>query len=363
MQMRTFKNSAGFTLIEILIALALGVLLSSALVQIFGSSKQLASMENALSRMQETGRFALDALAKDVRMAGYQGCADPNDLDLTVIAKQFDDGKFNGNAVIGYEVASDGAFSPTPGADDLVRTVQKTSATGTVFARPGTDVISILFAETEEAELAQGTDVSSNVKLTDNPAGLTQGDFAIVSDCKSAHLFEISNVLTGGGASSEVTFTHASNENTTNKLVPGYQSGAHLMSFENRTYFVADSGRDTPAGEDIYSLYVKEFADSPQEILEGVENLQILYGQQLGSGQLRYVTADDLNLDWGEVVSVRIGVLVQSFSQVADSNDTRTYVLPGASISNSGIGAHAGDRALRKPFTATVKLRNRRQEI
>lgn len=362
------QRQNGFTIIEIMIALALGVLLSSALVQVFSSSRQMASMETSLSRLQETGRFAMGAIAKDIRMAGYQGCADPNDLDITVLAKKFDDETLNFASIVGYETSTTGAFSPALSATDVIRDIQMTSASGK-YARPGTDVVSITFANTTDAELAASTK-SGNVKVSENPTGLSQDDFAIVSDCKSAHLFEITNVTGGGGTT--INFTHAiaaSGDNNNgagnvhNKLEPPYSAGAKLMSFENRTYFVADTERATQFGKPVYSLYVREFDKDPQEILEGVESLQLLYGQQLASGKIRYVKADDADMDWGEVVSVRIGLLIQSFSQVADDNDTRSYELPGATISHTGLGKHAGDRALRRPFTATVKLRNRRQQL
>ena len=79
------KNQRGFTLIELMVALGLGVFITAGLLQAYISSKQLSEMEKALSRIQETGRFAMDAIVKDVRMAGYQGCADPEDLDIIVI--------------------------------------------------------------------------------------------------------------------------------------------------------------------------------------------------------------------------------------------------------------------------------------
>jgi len=142
------------------------------------------------------------------------------------------------------------------------------------------------------------------------------------------------------------------------------------MGFQNRTYFVADTGRTTDSGAVVYALYVREFNGTPQELLEGVESLQIQYGQQLASGNIRYVSANTLQgatyadtaKAFTEVVSLRIGVLAQSYEQVSQQDDTNTYVLPGASISNAGTGAHAGDKALRKAFITTIKLRNRRQD-
>ena len=61
-------------LIEIMIALLIGAFLLGGVLQIFVSSKQTYRMQEGLSRLQENGRFAMDFLARDIRMAGFWGC-------------------------------------------------------------------------------------------------------------------------------------------------------------------------------------------------------------------------------------------------------------------------------------------------
>lgn len=350
----TKGNQRGFTIVEILIALALGVLLSSALVQTFSTTHTLSSMESALSRVQETGRFTLETLARDIRMAGYHGCADPNDVDVTVMAEKLKgSGAFAFESLQGFETdPTSGNFAPALPAGHDLENIEGD-------ARPGSDVISVTFANTSGVTLTAPTGQSANIKVPEIPAGVKKGSFAMISDCKSAHLFEVTN------EPKNFTITHGGNVNDPhNSLDPPYMAGAQLMTYESRTYYVADTGRNTASGAPVYALYVRDLNGISQEILEGVETLQILYGQQLdATGRLRYVTADDADLVWDDVVSVRVGVLVQSFAQVSDVDDTTSYSLPGLNISNASNPAHAGDRALRKPFITTIKLRNRRQEI
>jgi len=61
----------GLTLIEILVALTLSAFLIAGVIQLFIGSKQTYRGHDALSRIQENGRFALDAMSRDIRMAGY----------------------------------------------------------------------------------------------------------------------------------------------------------------------------------------------------------------------------------------------------------------------------------------------------
>jgi type IV pilus assembly protein PilW len=61
----------GFTLIELMIAMLIGVFLMAGVIQIFLSAKQAYRLQENLSRLQENGRFAMDIMTKDIRMAGY----------------------------------------------------------------------------------------------------------------------------------------------------------------------------------------------------------------------------------------------------------------------------------------------------
>ena len=68
------NKQSGFSLIEIMIALLIGVFLLGGMLQIFSVSQQTYRMQSNLARLQENGRFALDFLAHDIRMVGYWGC-------------------------------------------------------------------------------------------------------------------------------------------------------------------------------------------------------------------------------------------------------------------------------------------------
>ena len=69
------RHQRGLTLVELMIAMLLGLFLLGGLLQIFISSKQTYRMQEGLSRLQENGRFAIDFMARDIRLAGYKGCS------------------------------------------------------------------------------------------------------------------------------------------------------------------------------------------------------------------------------------------------------------------------------------------------
>lgn len=57
-----------------MIALVIGIVLLTGIMQIFGSTQLAFSTAEGASRIQENARFALDMLRNDVRMAAHVGC-------------------------------------------------------------------------------------------------------------------------------------------------------------------------------------------------------------------------------------------------------------------------------------------------
>lgn len=73
---RIGSNQAGFTIIELMIGIALGFIVSIMVVGVYLNSRKAKIDTDALSAMQENTRFAMNQLSKDIRMAGFFGGAD-----------------------------------------------------------------------------------------------------------------------------------------------------------------------------------------------------------------------------------------------------------------------------------------------
>jgi type IV pilus assembly protein PilW len=146
------------------------------------------------------------------------------------------------------------------------------------------------------------------------------------------------------------------------------------MRFSSVVYFVADTGRKSPKGAKINALYraSNNMIDNAtaqytvEELIEGIDNMQLLFGERLPSGDVRYVTADEVN-NMLLVESVQIGLLVSGTQDVLHKSDDTFYILPGETIqpkdSSGNLEAtvtYETDRRLRREFTQTVNLRNRR---
>jgi type IV pilus assembly protein PilW len=101
-------------------------------------------------------------------------------------------------------------------------------------------------------------------------------------------------------------------------------------------------------------------ATAAEELLEGVESMQILYGDDsTGDGLAnRYITANAVT-NWNRIVTVRVGLLVHTPEQVSPETDNRIYNVAGTVIGTSGAVQHAADQRMRFAFNSTVKIRNR----
>lgn len=243
----------GFTLVEIMIALLIGVFLLGGVMGVFLNTKQTYSVQEALSRLQENGRFAMDFLAKDIRMADYRVCQTPTPPS------------FPPPSLI--NVGLDTAITGTEGAADA-----------TNRAKDSPDTITVRWSE---------------------------------QSCSCLHPTPI--------------------------CVPDVDVAP------NRFY-------DITAG----SLQVAN-----QDLIEGVENMQIVYGVDTDAtpdGVANYyVSGTDANFpaatDWAKVVSIRVSLLLQTVEDNIAS-EPLPYTYNGATFTPD-------DRRIRRVYTSTFALRNR----
>ncbi|NOY63550.1 MAG: prepilin-type N-terminal cleavage/methylation domain-containing protein [Gammaproteobacteria bacterium] len=338
----------GFTLVEMMIALTVGLVMMGGIMQIFVSSKQSYNMSDALSGVQENGRVAMDILAQGIRAAGYQGCADPASIPAVAIADNPPTTNLFQNAIRGFETTLAG-WAPA----DLVAIQDD--------AIDGTDVLSIQHASNLGIALTSDMATSAAaIQVGSNADGFAAGDVLFISDCDTVDIFRATAVAGGG----PVTIAHATSQNSSDNLSKPYGTGALVMRYQFNTYFIRDTGRTNAGGEQILGLFQRDVAGNVTELVEGIESMQILYGERSAtSGLVRFVPGDTADLDMTEVVSLRIGLLLYSVGPALDSDNALTFAMPGVDVEPVGTAGavltHPKDRRLRRAFVTTINLRNR----
>lgn len=87
MKRSSHVNQRGFSLVELMIAMLLGLILIAGVVSVFVSSSQTYRLQESLFRVQESGRFALELLRQDLAGAGFQDVLpDTAERDLSIVA-------------------------------------------------------------------------------------------------------------------------------------------------------------------------------------------------------------------------------------------------------------------------------------
>lgn len=349
------RHQRGLTLVELMIAMLLGLFLVGGLLQIFISSKQTYRMQEGLSRLQENGRFALDFITRDIRMAGFRGCssvrqdADNDGIeDFPIIQlKQATPSNFLyqfKTFIEGFEATSTTAWLPAMVADI-------TSPLG------GSDVITIRRADEQGFSLAvtvlnplDGLVLAPGSNANFKSAGFFDSDgnnkcaIAVVSDCTRAIVFQISAIATD-------TLNHdpgicASPDNLNSDL-SGYLPGAQVFPINTISYYVRTANGQA-------SLYRRIGTNDAQELVEGIENMQILYGEDTDAdGTANYYVIANAVADWARVVSVRVSLLLATIEDNAASQPL--------SYTYNGVTVTPADRRIRRVFNSTIAVRNRLQ--
>lgn len=331
----------GFSLVELMIAITLGLVLSAAIIQVFLASRASYQVQESLSMIQENARFGMHFMGRELRMAGYVGCKSVGDIELNVIA--------------------------SPAADDL-RALQGEDNIGegnALNALPGSDTVEILRAGDGSVRLTGNlAPNNANVQIEDNSHNIVKGDYVLISDCMSADLFRVSNSPKPSGKGS-TTLTHANGINTSNRLSKIYGADAEVFGFERTLFFIRDTGRKTASGLPIISLYRQQLGlgsggamTAAEELVEGVENMQLLYGLDTDGDSAvdRYASADTIS-DWQVVVSARLELTLVA-------NDPGVVGRSGAANAQniedaSGNALSNEDGRMRQVFSSVFAIRNR----
>ena len=306
------KRNAGFGLVEILIAMVLGLMLTIGMTNVFLSSKQAYRTQDALSIIQENGRYAMEVLSRNIRMSGYQGCGNLAAVVPNVLASSMPgSGTFSSDQSIrGYEYDGS-AFSPLYG-----NTGSTSDDPGYVSGQPDpvkdSDVITVSRAERIDScggnlKTAMTSDSDSLTVNGDSSCALSTNDYVLVTDCETSDLFRITGVTKG---SSEVQIDHGSTSNKSARLSKPYSTDAEVFRFIHSDYFVAQNSFGQPA------LFVRENGGTPQELVDGVKELQLLYGEDTNSDLAadQYINGTTVS-DWANVTSVRMILTLVSKSQ------------------------------------------------
>jgi len=349
--MRSVRRFRGFTLIELMVAMLLGLIVIGGVTSVFLAGQQTYRTNEALGDVEDGSRTAFEMLARDIRSAGLTGC----DTSSGRVSNTLNPSATNwwadwNNALHGYDNAA--------AIDDpaLTAVLPTSGPTSPVVGQSSVHVIS-----TGGLGLTVNfdTEPGASIHLNETTSDLGVGDVVMICDPDHAAIAQIS----GPNATNITVADH----NTGASISPGNCSkglgyptscspvgNVYTFGHNSRVAKLTASdwyiGNNSAGGTSLYRLSLVNSGSgpvpTPQEMVRNVSSMQILYLQPPGTS---YVTASNVTgtsalgpppTGWAAVDAAQITLTVYSTN-------------PRANVTNSGT--------INRSFTSTTTVRNRVQ--
>jgi type IV pilus assembly protein PilW len=309
------RHLKGFGLVELMIALALGLFLVGGAISVFLNNQQAYRATEQLARMQESGRTSVELMARQLREAGGSPCGRGILTGNTVN----NSGTFWwanwGEGIRGYDnnVAADGVATGTGAAQRIA----------------GTDAVFMTFANASSgAAIASHAPATAALELVNANHGLNTGDIVLVCNYRQAAVLQLTNAsdasptvqhINGAGTPGNCSMGLGFPTDCGTALGAQYSfNDGYALRLSSEIWYVGANGR---GGNSLYRARMANVAGTPttvsEEIAEGVTDLQLTYLQldAAGAPAADYVDASAVTA-WEDVSAVRVTLTLQSLQNV-----------------------------------------------
>ena len=300
------RYAKGFTLIELMISLVLGLLISAAVMQVYLTNAKTSATQKSGSELQDASLFGIQQLESHLRLANL------------------------GNPV--DEITND-----TPKGGIVL------SLTNMGLPEENTEYPKFLTHTAGDSDFTSTSSIASvnSDQLTIQYTNITGND---LSDCESTDVHNGETVI-------ERYFIRESLPDNKNGLVLACDAGRLNNSGVITSYAASDP---------------KTFGNNGQEFIMGIDQFKVLLGTQThvagSAGVMRYLTsADYLNntttpAPKPAITAVKIGLIVRGSTPVVGSSTKKTFSLLGQ---NHTLKSGEPNQ-VRTTYESTTLLRNAR---
>jgi len=351
------KRANGFSLVELMLALALGVIVTAGIVQLFVGNNQTYTLLNGQSRLQESARFSVDFIGRSARSAGYLGCdPEPTKIYKTLNGTWAQLFEFNITQTIQAYTGTNNGNGLNDWVPSLTSLPRVGSAVGFIPAngvditklRPLSDILVLRHVDVPGARIASIVQSNADpvVEVPADGLGFGADDFVAINNCEQAAVFRVASVssTTPGSQSTIVRsiapavgaglYQNVAGGSLSPTGIPYGEANNAQGSTVGRVltdiYFVAQSTGTNNRNQTPWSLWRKVSEDAPVELIQGVENLRVRFGidttpNNNANAANRYVTFDQVGAN--AIRALRISLTANSVDVVDDSGAplTRTF--------------------------------------
>lgn len=317
--------SGGFSLIELMVSIVLGLLLTAGIVTVYLESKRNYLIEDEMARMQENGRYALHLLKRELTLAGFYA----GDLNIQMMVPP--------SAAPDCGSAVDWSLDPNQPLELI------SDFSGSVVTAKGSTLDCL-----DTGDIVGATDVVTIKRSAGEPtlrngvyqAGTSAADqnqwYLRVADYGDDITWEYIGAADFDGADA-----------TTGSLVDFWEVYANI--FFIRKYSESGDGIPTLCTERLSANSM-----GPVEcIVEGIEDMQIEFGIDSDADGVpnQYKTLPTA-AEMPAAVVARVYLLVRSLNEISGYTNTKNYQLGQKAV------AAKNDGYLRRVLSTTVQMRN-----
>jgi type IV pilus assembly protein PilW len=409
------RRVRGFSLIELMISIVLGLVVTEALVSLFVGVRTASRTTSGVAALSDSGRFALNTIGEVARGAGQMACNStaPMAVAGTAITRQISLLNSGASPLISWVGGPTLGMTPLPGGEPLAGYEALGTGPGDtvmVSATPAADAdaddwqtINLLGSNMDAAVLnapppqgmsapvgspVKGSDVlvvnktetgappvyTTNVAtgagafIVSTDTGFSQGQIAVISNCGQSEIFEVGSFAPGGGTGTislpGAPYPGDSGDTLSSNI--DFTIGSHVALADTIVFYIG-VGTDGDGALFEYDsnggVLGSDFSTN-QELVPDIENMQILYGIETTSSQTtqsvaQYVTADEVSADsftgdFNSVISVKIALLVAS----PPSAVPRAVSASPPQLAGTNWQLAAPDSRMRKVYDQTIFLRD-----
>lgn len=372
------RNSAGVSLVELMVALLIGTVLMLGIVQVFASSRTAYQLSEGVARAQENARFAVDFLQRDVRMAGHFGCVnDQAHLQTPGSLQSHFDG-FPHAFAVNFEVSVEGFEAAGTAPDDTLTIGEAAQLPAGLPAEvaalnplPGSDVLVLRYLSREGAPISDLTRVGStdSVEIVSGrfdaltSDGVSAPTMFALADCSYVDVFPGETPGGAGVVTVDVAATASPATELTARYTAHPAGQAMLYRAESLVYYVSEGASGEPA---LYRARYDGTKYVAEELVEGIENMQLLYGldrvADLSAGppsgyidEHSPAVAGWTPMDWRRVGILQVGLLARSPGHAAAGERVASWNVLGTEMKPPGDN----DGRFRSVYEVTIAMRNR----
>lgn len=317
---RCISAMTGFSLVEMMVSITIGLLIVAALIGVLASNSRSSKTNERTSELQSNGRYALDHLKRELRHAGYRGYT---------------------------PVAPESAAWTTPAITNECGSAGNFAKNFRQRVWGGND---------NNGDSSDNPFAANCISGVSAPKTYRQGDMLVIRRAAGTPTLTANaeaNTIYVRSSYSSINMLQGSALPTA--IVPGTDN----FALQVYVYYIG-SDDNNPTVPALRRVALVGNAMVDEMVVSGIEQMQFEYGVTNTDGTTQYFTANNISgshsatgaTDWDKVSSVRIWLLARNSMPENGYSNTNTYIL-----SNRHYGP-VNDGFRRQVFTSVVQLRN-----